>query len=417
MKVATGKKAGFDCRPVESAREDFPILKTEMNGHPLVFLDSAASSQKPQAVIEAINTYYTTQNANVHRGVYTLSQQATDLFEESRLAVARFINAPSEKEVIFVRGATEGINLVAQSYGRAFLNAGDEIVLSELEHHSNIVPWQILAEEKNLSLKIIPVREDGSLDMDAYKKLLSSKTALVTVNHISNALGTINPVEEITKLAKECGAAVLIDGAQASIHGSIDVASLGADFYVFSGHKMLGPTGIGVLWGREDILEAMPPWQGGGEMIQSVSFEKTTYNELPFKFEAGTPHIEGVVGLKKAIDYLSQFDPADIIHWERKLLNHCTAKLTAIPGLRIIGTTQNKTSVVSFLVEGTHPYDLGIILDKLGIAVRTGHHCTQPLMEKYGIPGTVRASMALYNNKEDIDRLAEGVEKARNMLV
>ncbi len=417
MKVATDKKAGSECRAVESARADFPILKTEMNGHPLVFLDSAASSQKPRAVIEAINNYYTTQNANVHRGVYTLSQQATDLFEESRRAVARFIQASSEKEVIFVRGATEGINLVAQSYGRAFLNAGDEIILSELEHHSNIVPWQILAEEKNLSLKIIPVREDGSLDMDAYKKLLTSKTALVAVNHISNALGTINPVEEITKLAKECGAAVLIDGAQASIHGGIDVAGLGADFYVFSGHKMLGPTGIGVLWGREEILEAMPPWHGGGEMIESVSFEKTTYNELPFKFEAGTPHIEGVVGLKKAIDYLNQFDPEDIVQWEQELLNYCTEKLTAIPGLRIIGTAPDKTSVVSFLVKGTHPYDLGIILDKLGIAVRTGHHCTQPLMERFGIPGTVRASMALYNNKEDIDRLAKGVEKARNMLV
>jgi cysteine desulfurase / selenocysteine lyase len=416
MKVAADKPVTEKFRSVQSARADFPILKTEMNGHPLVFLDSAASSQKPRAVIDSLHTYYTAQNANVHRGVYTLSQEATNLFEAARKEVQHFINAPTEKEIVFVRGATEGINLVAQSYGNAFLKKGDQIVLTELEHHSNIVPWQMLAERKGLDLKVIPVNEQGELDLDAYRKILSDKTALVAVNHISNALGTINPVKEITKLAKERGATVLIDGAQASIHGGIDIREIGADFYVFSGHKMLGPTGIGVLWGREEILEKMPPWQGGGEMIHSVSFEKTTYNELPFKFEAGTPHIAGTIGLAAAIQYLGQFNTEDIVGWEAELLNYCTEQLKAISGLRIVGTASEKTSVVSFLVDGTHPYDLGIILDKLGIAVRTGHHCTQPLMKRFGIPGTVRASMALYNNKEDIDRLVKAVDKARMML-
>lgn len=403
-------------RNVEQARKDFPILSTEMNGNPLVFLDSAASSQKPNRVIEAIDHYYKHQNANVHRGVYELSQRATDIFELGRKRVRGFINANSEREIIFVRGATEAINLVAQSYGGQFFREGQEIILSQLEHHSNIVPWQLIAEKKGMRIHVIPVNSRGELQTEVLDEWLSEKTAIVAVSHISNALGTINPVKEIVSKAKKFDIPVLIDGAQAMAHGPVDVVELGADFYVFSGHKMFGPTGIGVLWGREELLEKMPPWQGGGEMIHTVSFEKTTFNELPFKFEAGTPNISGVVGLSEAIAYLSEFDFGEIAAYEKGLLDYCVEKLTPIPGMRLIGTAVNKTSVVSFLVDGLHPYDTGIILDKMGIAVRTGHHCTQPLMEYYGIPGTIRASMAFYNNKEDVDRLAEGVTKARLML-
>ncbi|TVR83566.1 MAG: cysteine desulfurase [Saprospirales bacterium] len=403
-------------RSVERAREDFPILSTEMNGRPLVFLDSAASSQKPISVIQAINYYYREQNANVHRGVYALSQKATDLFEMGRRRVRDFINAPSEKEIIFVRGATEAINLVAQSYGGHFFREGQEIILSQLEHHSNIVPWQLIAEKKGMQIRVIPVNKKGELQIEILEEWLSENTAIVAVNHISNALGTINPVREIIAKARNFDVPVLIDGAQAMAHGPVDVQELGADFYVFSGHKMFGPTGVGVLWGREELLEKMPPWQGGGEMIHTVSFEKTTYNELPFKFEAGTPNIAGVIGLSEAIAYLGEFNFEEIAVYEKGLLDYCVKKLTQIPGMQLVGTAKSKASVVSFLVDGLHPYDVGIILDKMGIAVRTGHHCTQPLMEYLGIPGTIRASMAFYNNREDVDRLVEGVAKAQMML-
>lgn len=403
-------------RPVTEARSDFPILSTQMNGRDLVFLDSAASTQKPQSVIDSLSKYYSEQNANVHRGVYTLSQTATHLFEQSRIKVKEFIRAASEREIVFVRGATEGINLVAQSFGRKYFKPGGEIILSQLEHHSNIVPWQMIAEEKGLSIKVIPINEKGELRMDVFEDMLSEKVQMVAVNHISNALGTVNPVKEITEMAHRYRIPVLIDGAQATSHCAVDVQDIGADFYVFSGHKMFGPTGTGVLWGREKWLEAMPPWQGGGEMIQTVAFEKTTYNDLPFKFEAGTPNIAGSIALGAAIDYIGQFDMADIHAHEQALLDYCTEKLSEIEGVKFYGTAAQKASVVSFLVEGTHPYDLGVILDKMGVAVRTGHHCTQPLMDHLGIPGTVRASMAIYNCTEDIDRLADAVAKARLML-
>jgi cysteine desulfurase/selenocysteine lyase len=403
-------------KPVREARADFPILSDQMNNQPLVFLDSAASSQKPIQVIQAIDEYYRHQNANVHRGVYALSQGATDLFEQSREKVKDFINAHHSKEVLFVRGATEAINLVAQSYGRKFFKPGGTIILSQLEHHSNIVPWQMIAEEKGLNIKVIPININGELQLDVFEHMLSEKVQMVAVNHISNALGTVNPVKEIVEMAHRFDVPVLIDGAQATLHGSIDVQEIGADFYVFSGHKMFGPTGIGVLWGKEDMLEKMPPWHGGGEMIKTVSFEKTTFNDLPFKFEAGTPNISGSIGLGAAIDYFRQFNPEEVIAYEKELLNYCTSGLQDIGGIRFIGTAKNKTSVVSFLLDGAHPYDVGVILDKLGIAVRTGHHCTQPLMDHFGIPGTIRASMAMYNNREDIDRLIEGVKRAKMML-
>nr|MBS0036971.1 cysteine desulfurase [Saprospiraceae bacterium] len=403
-------------RPVIESRNDFPILSTRMNGRDLVFLDSAASTQKPQMVIDSLRKYYSEQNANVHRGVYALSQTATHLFEQSRLKVKDFIGATSEREIVFVRGATEGINLVAQSFGRKYFKPGGEIILSQLEHHSNIVPWQMIAEEKGLAIKVIPINEKGELRMDVFEKMLSEKVQMVAVNHISNALGTINPVKKITEMAHRYHIPVLIDGAQATSHCAVDVQDIDADFYVFSGHKMFGPTGIGVLWGKEKWLDAMPPWQGGGEMIQTVTFEKTTYNELPFKFEAGTPNIAGSIALGAAIDYIGQFDMTEIHAHEQALLEYCTDKLSEIKGVKFYGTAAQKASVVSFLVEGTHPYDLGVILDKMGIAVRTGHHCTQPLMDYLGIPGTVRASMAMYNHMEDIDRLAEAVTKARLML-
>lgn len=416
MPTILKENTAIQFRPVREARADFPILATQMNGKPLVFLDSAASSQKPQQVIDVINNYYRLQNANVHRGVYTLSQTATDLFEQAREKLRSFINADHGREVIFTRGATEAINLVAQTYGRKYFKPGGTIILSQLEHHSNIVPWQMIAEEKGLNIKVIPINIKGELQLDVFEHMLSEKVQMVAVNHISNALGTINPVKKMVEMAHHFNIPVLIDGAQASLHGSIDVQEIGADFYVFSGHKMFGPTGIGVLWGREDLLEKMPPWHGGGEMIKTVSFEKTTYNELPFKFEAGTPHICGAIGLGAAVDYFTQFDPKEVVDYEKELLDYCTSGLQEMGGVRLIGTAKNKTSVVSFLLHGTHPYDVGIILDKLGIAVRTGHHCTQPLMDHLALPGTIRASMALYNNKEDIDRLIEGVKKAKMML-
>lgn len=403
-------------KSVSEARRDFPILSTLMNGHPLVFLDSAASSQKPESVIQAINRYYQTQNANVHRGVYSLSQRATDQFEQSRKKVAHFINAQNSNEVVFVRGATEAINLVAKSFGGEFFTKGGEILLSQMEHHSNIVPWQMIANQKGMTIRVIPVNDKGELIMEKFKAMLNESVQMVAINHISNSLGTINPVEEVSRLAHEFHIPVLIDGAQATAHGPVDVQKIGCDFYVFSAHKMFGPTGMGVLWGRENLLEKMPPWQGGGEMISTVSFEKTTYNELPFKFEAGTPHIAGAVGMGAAIDYLDQFDPNELREYEQNLLNYCTQRLGEIKGMKFYGTASIKASVVSFLIEGIHPYDLGIILDQMGVAVRTGHHCTQPLMDFFQIPGTVRASFALYNNREDIDKLAEATKKAAVML-
>jgi cysteine desulfurase/selenocysteine lyase len=397
-------------------RADFPILQREMNGKPMVFLDSAASSQKPQFVIDAMDRYYREQHANVHRGVYQLSQEATDAFERARELVRGFINAKSDKEIIFTRGTTEGINLVAASYGEKFLQEGDEVLISYLEHHSNIVPWQLICDRKGAILKVIPINEKGELDMGAYADLLSDKTKIVAVNHVSNALGTINPVRAIIEAAHARNIPVLIDGAQAVPHMQVDVQELDVDFYVFSGHKMLGPTGIGVLYGKSSWLEAMPPYHGGGEMIHTVTFEKTTYAELPHKFEAGTPDIAGAVGLGAAVEYMTAIGHEAISQHEHELLEYATEKLTKIEGLRIYGTADEKASVISFLVEGIHPYDLGTLLDKQGIAVRTGHHCTQPLMDHYGIPGTVRASFAVYNNREDVDRLIAGVERAVKML-
>jgi cysteine desulfurase/selenocysteine lyase len=401
---------------LEQIRNDFPILQTEMRGKPLVFLDSAASSQKPKVVIDAISNYYNSQHANVHRGVYELSQEATDAFELGRERVRAFINSESTDEVIFTRGCTESINLVASCFGKKYLNKGDEVIISAMEHHSNIVPWQIICEEKGAKLKVIPVNEDGEIIFEEYEKLLCDRTKIVSIVHISNSLGTINPIKAVIELAHERGVPVLVDGAQATLHANIDVQELDVDFYTFSGHKVYGPTGIGVLYGKRKWLDALPPYQGGGEMIKTVSFEKTTYNELPFKFEAGTPDISGAIGLGIALKYITDLGLDAIAMHEKELLAYGTKKLLEIDGLRIIGTSKNKASVISFLVDGTHPYDIGTILDKMGIAVRTGHHCTQPLMDFYGIPGTVRASFAVYTCKEDIDKLVAGVDRAARML-
>ena len=397
-------------------RKDFPLLNREMNGKPIVFLDSAASSQKPNYVIDAMDSYYKNLHANVHRGVYQLSQEATDAFEKSRKLVQGFINAPSDKECIFVRGTTEGINLVASSYGRKYLKEGDEVLISTMEHHSNIVPWQMVCEEKGAHLKVVPINEEGEIIMSEFDKLLTDKTKIVSINHISNALGTINPVREIIAKAHAKNIPVLIDGAQAIPHLKVDVQELDVDFYTFSGHKMCGPTGIGILYGKEKWLNAMPPYHGGGEMIETVTFEKTTYNTLPHKFEAGTPDIAGVVGLGAAVEYMQKIGHEAIVRHEHDLLEYGTSALKKIDGIRIVGEAKEKASVISFLLEGAHPYDVGTILDKLGIAVRTGHHCTQPLMARYGIPGTVRASFSFYNNKEDIDKLVAGVKRAARML-
>jgi cysteine desulfurase/selenocysteine lyase len=388
-----------------------------MHHQPIVFLDSAASSQKPTAVIERMDYYYKHQHANVHRGVYQLSQEATDAFEAARKAAQSFINAASDREIIFTRGTTEGINLVASSFGRKYLKEGDEVLISAMEHHSNIVPWQLICEQTGAHLKVIPVNEKGEIIMEAYDRLLNDRTKIVSIVHISNTLGTINPVKEIIDKAHARNIPVLVDGAQSIPHQKIDVQALDADFFVFSAHKMLGPTGMGILYGKESWLNAMPPYHGGGEMIKTVTFEKTTFNELPFKFEAGTPDIAAAVGLHAAINYMEQIGHEAIQAHEAELLAYGTAQLEQIEGLRIIGTADKKASVISFVVEGTHPYDIGAILDQQGIAVRTGHHCTQPLMDQYGIPGTVRASFALYNTKEEIDKLAAGIRRALKMLL
>lgn len=402
---------------VQRVREDFPILSRTVNGKPLVYLDNGATTQKPKQVVDAIQAYYTHINSNIHRGVHHLSQQATDAYEITRRKVRGFINAAHEHEVILTSGTTHGINLVASCFGKAFIKPGDEIIISAMEHHSNIVPWHMLCEDRGAVLRIIPVTEEGELDMDAYRALLNERTKLVAVTYVSNALGTINPVNELIELAHRADVPVLLDAAQAVQHLPIDVQELDVDFLVFSGHKMYGPTGVGVLYGKEKYLEAMPPYQGGGDMIKEVSLTKTVYNDLPFKFEAGTPNIEAGICLANAIDYLNQVGLDRILAYEHDLLEYATERMLEIPGLRIIGTAKEKSSVISFLVDGTHPYDVGVILDKLGIAIRTGHHCAQPLMEQYGIPGTARASLAMYNTVEEIDALVAGIARAQGMLV
>ncbi len=400
---------------VADIRKDFPILSRKVNGKPLVYFDNAATSQTPQQVIDCIVDYYSGYNANIHRGVHTLSQEATDKYEEARLKIQAHFNAKTSHEIIFTSGTTHGINLVANGFS-SLLKKGDEIIVSALEHHSNIVPWQMLCERTGATLKVIPMNQDGELVMSEFDKLLSQNTKLVFVNHISNALGTINPIEAIIEKAHQVDAAVLVDGAQACPHIKPDVQALDVDFYVASAHKMCGPTGVGILYGKEKWLNLLPPYQGGGEMIAEVTFEKTTYADLPHKFEAGTPNICGGIAFGAAIDYMNAIGFDAIANYEHELLEYATEKLLAINGLKIYGTSKHKTSVVSFNLEGIHPYDVGTILDKLGIAVRTGHHCAQPIMDFYKIPGTVRASFAFYNTKEEIDALVEGVKKAQKML-
>lgn len=402
---------------VDRIRQDFPILTRMVNGKPLVYLDNGATTQKPKQVIDAVIEYYTQLNSNVHRGVHHLSQLATDAFEITRQKLKPFVNAAHEHEIILTKGTTDGINLVAACYGRAFVRAGDEIIISAMEHHSNIVPWQMLCEERGATLKVIPINEAGELDMEAYRLMLNERTKMVAVTYVSNALGTVNPVKRLIDLAHAVGAPVLLDAAQAIQHLPIDVQALDVDFVAFSGHKMYGPTGIGVLYGKEKWLDAMPPYQGGGEMIKEVTFAKTTYNTLPFKYEAGTPNIEAGICLAHAIDYINSIGLDQIASYEHGLLAYATQRLLKVQGIRVIGTAREKSSVLSFLVDGTHPYDVGVILDKLGIAVRTGHHCTQPLMDYYGIPGTVRASIGLYNTVADIDALVAGVERSVAMLL
>jgi cysteine desulfurase/selenocysteine lyase len=401
---------------VYAIRQQFPALNRQVKGNPLVYFDNAATTQKPQVVIDALVDYYTNFNANVHRGIHTLAEEATAAFEASRDAARQFINASSREEIIFTRGTTEGINLVAYTWGRKNIQAGDEIIISEMEHHSNIVPWQILCEEKGAVLKVIP-QQNGELLLDEYKKLLSSKTKLVSVVHVSNALGTVNPVEQIIQWAHQAGAVVMIDGAQSTVHLDIDVQAMDCDFFAFSSHKVYGPTGIGVLYGKKHLLEAMPVFQGGGEMIKEVSFEKTTYADLPYKFEAGTPNIGDAVVLKAALDFVSKIGKEKIRNHENELLAYATEQLLQIPGVKIIGTAANKVSVVSFVIDKVHPQDIGILLDNRGIAVRTGHHCAQPLMHCFGIPGTIRASFAMYNTREEVDQMIVGLQKALKMLL
>lgn len=400
---------------IKKIRSQFPILTEKSNGHPLIYFDNGATTQKPISVIQRISDYYSRENANIHRGVHTLSQEATTAYENARNTIQKYINAKHSHEVIFTKGTTDAINLVAFSFGE-LLNKGDEIIISALEHHSNIVPWQLLCERKGCVLKVIPIHEDGSLMLEEFEKLLSTRTKLVSVTHVSNSLGIINDIEHIIEKAHEKGAKVLIDGAQSIQHFQIDVQQLNCDFYAFSGHKVFGPTGVGVLFGKEEILNAIPPYQGGGDMIKEVTFEKTTFNDLPHKFEAGTPHIAGGIGLGSAFEFLNTLDMKKVQEYEHELLNYATDKLLQIDGLKIYGTSTNKTSAISFLIEGTHPYDVGVLLDKMGIAVRTGHHCTQPIMDFYQIPGTIRASFSLYNTKEEVDVFIGALQKIIPML-
>jgi cysteine desulfurase/selenocysteine lyase len=405
--------AGFDAAQLS---KHFPALNQLVHGKPLVYLDNAATSQKPRSVIDAIIRFYEEDCSNIHRGVHLLSERATKAYEEVRLAVQQFIHAASPAEVIFVRGATEAINLVAQSYGRIHVQAGDAVLISAMEHHSNIVPWQILCEEKGAKLHVIPMNDRGELLLEEYEKLLTPETKLVAVAHVSNALGTINPVRQIIRMAHERGIPVLVDGAQAVPHLQVDVQDLDCDFYAFSGHKMYGPTGIGILYGKQRLLEAMPPYQGGGDMISSVTFEKTTYNSLPHKFEAGTPDISGVIGLGAAIEYLTRIGLDNVAAHEHDLLAYATERISLLPGVRVIGTAQEKAAVLSFVLDGIHPHDIGTILDQEGIAVRTGHHCAQPVMQFFGIPATTRASFALYNTEAEVDALMRGITKVQEMF-
>ncbi|MCQ2262513.1 MAG: cysteine desulfurase [Bacteroidales bacterium] len=397
-------------------REQFPILDQEVYGHPLVYFDNAATTQKPRCVIDTLNNYYLTLNSNIHRGAHHLAAQATEAYEATRQHVQRFINARHNHEIVFTRGTTESINLVAASFGQAFLNAGDEVIVSGMEHHSDIVPWQLACERKGARLRVIPFSDEGILDLDAYRNLFTEKTRIVAVNHVSNTLGTINPIKEIIAIAHSHNVPVLIDGAQAISHIKVDVQELDCDFYCFSGHKMYAPMGVGVMYGKEEWLDKMPPYQGGGEMIKTVTFEKTTYNELPFKFEAGTPSVGDVLGLESAMNFMESIGIDAIFQHEHELTQYATEQLLHIPNMRIFGTAPNKTSVISFLIGNAHPYDVGTLLDKLGIAVRTGHHCTQPIMDRYGIPGTVRASFAIYNTREEIDLFIKALNRIAPML-
>ena len=401
---------------IQKIREDFPILSRKIYGKPLVYLDNGATTQKPRCVVEAIVDEYYSVNANVHRGVHFLSQQATELHEAAREKVRAFINAKSTNEIVFTRGTTESINLLATSFGEAFINEGDEIIVSEMEHHSNIVPWQMLAERRGASIRVIPIDDKGELLLDEYEKLFTEKTRIVCVTHVSNVLGTINPVKRIVDIAHQHGVPVLVDGAQSAPHMKIDVQDIGFDFFAFSGHKIYGPTGVGVLYGKEDLLDKLPPYQGGGEMIQNVSFEKTTFNELPYKFEAGTPDYVGTNSLAKALDYVSAIGMDNIFAYEHELTRYATEQLSNIEGMRIFGQSDNKDAVISFLVRDIHHLDMGTLLDRLGIAVRTGHHCAQPLMTHYGIEGTVRASFGIYNTKEEIDVLVAGIRRVSGMF-
>jgi cysteine desulfurase/selenocysteine lyase len=411
--MATGIATTLD---IEKIRKEFPILHQQVNGRDLVYLDNAATSQKPKRVIDSLVEYYTGFNANIHRGIHTLAEKATKAYEDTRLTAKIFINAKEAEEIIFTRGVTESINLVAATYGRAFVNEGDEIIISTIEHHSNIVPWQFVCEQKKAKLKVIPVNRNGELDIEVYKNLLSPKTKIVAVNHASNSLGTINPVKEIIKLAHEVGAVVLLDGAQAGAHLEIDVQALDCDFYCLSSHKMYGPTGTGILFGKRELLEKMPPYHGGGEMIKEVTFEKTTYNDLPYKFEAGTPNIADVVAFRHAMEFILELGRENIAAHEHELLLYATERISKLNSVKLVGTAKNKVAVVAFTIDGIHHFDIGQMLDARGIAVRTGHHCTQPLMECFGIEGTVRASFSVYNTKKEIDQLVEGLERIINFM-
>lgn len=402
---------------IDSIRSKFPILNQTVYGKPLVYFDNAATTQKPQSVIDTLCRYYETLNSNIHRGAHYLAAQATDQYEETRRAVQQFINARNHYEIVFTRGTTESINLVASSFGQRFLNEGDEVLISALEHHSNIVPWQLACERNGATLRVIPFSDKGELDLEAMENLMNEKTRIVAVNHVSNTLGTVNPVKQIVEMAHSHGIPVLVDGAQAISHFAVDVQELGCDFYCFSGHKMYGPMGVGVMYGREELLDQMPPYQGGGEMIKEVTFERTTYNELPFKFEAGTPAVGDVLGLHSAIRFMQETGINNIATYEKELTDYATEQLLNIEGLRIYGQARQKTSVISFLIGNAHPYDVGTLLDKLGIAVRTGHHCTQPIMDRYGIPGTVRASFAVYNTIEEINILINAIKRIAPMLM
>lgn len=401
---------------IDQIRADFPVLHQQVNKAPLIYFDNAATTQKPKAVIDALSAYYEQDNANIHRGIHSLAERATTAYELTRKKLAAFLNAPSTDQIIFTSGTTAGINLVAQTFGRANVGKGDQIIVSNLEHHSNIVPWQMIAEEKGAEIKVIPVSDAGVLDIEAFKALLNPKVKLVAVNHVSNAIGTINPIVEIISLAHEVGAKVLIDGAQSVAHLAVDVQALNMDFFVFSAHKLFGPTGVGVLYGKRDLLESMPPYQGGGEMIKEVSFSGTTYNELPYKFEAGTPNIADVIAFGAALDYVQAIPSEALAAQEEALLAYATQKLQLIPGLRIVGTAPEKIAVISFVIDGVHPQDIGVLLDKFGIAIRTGHHCAQPLMQRYELVGTCRASFAFYNTFEEIDRFVLCLEKTLQML-